>query len=48
MKIKRGPLQGVEGIVEKCEEISKIYLMLDFIGEGVEAEMNGDDLEVID
>ena len=48
VKIKRGSLQGVEGIVEKCEEISKIYLMLDFIGEGVEAEMNGDDLEVID
>ena len=48
VRIKRGPLQGVEGIVEKCETISKIYLMLDFIGQGVETEVNGDDLEVID
>ena len=48
VKIKRGPLQGIEGIVEKCEEVSKICLMLDFIGEGVETEVNGNDLEIVD
>lgn len=47
VKIRSGPMQGVEGVVERRQGICKVYLTLDFIGQGIAATMDADKLEVI-
>lgn len=47
VRVKRGPMQGAEGIVEKRQGETKIILTLSFIGQSVECSINADDLELI-
>jgi hypothetical protein len=47
IKIKNGPLQGIEGWVEKRYGMSTVLLRLDFIGQAAAVKMEATDLELI-
>lgn len=47
VKIRGGPLRGVDGWVEKRYGMSTILLRLDFIGQAAAVKMEADDLELI-
>jgi transcription antitermination factor NusG len=47
VKIKSGPLRGVEGWVEKRHGMSTVLLRLDFISQAAAVKMAADDLELI-
>ncbi|MCK9316237.1 MAG: hypothetical protein M0Q48_08860 [Verrucomicrobia bacterium] len=47
VKIRNGPLKGVEGLVEERVGLCKVCLKLDFIGQGVALQVEADNLEVI-
>jgi transcriptional antiterminator RfaH len=47
VKIKHGPLQGIEGWVEKRHGMSVVLLRLDFIGQAAAVKMEAIDLELI-
>lgn len=47
VKIKHGPLRGVDGWVEKRYGVSTVLLRLDFIGQAAAITMEASDLEMI-
>ncbi len=47
VKIKNGPLRGVEGQVEKRYGMNVVLLRLDFIGQAAAVKMDATDLEMI-
>ncbi len=47
VKIKNGPLQGIEAWVEKRHGMSTVLLRLDFIGQAAAVKMEATDLELI-
>jgi transcription antitermination factor NusG len=47
VKIKNGPLQGIEGWVEKRHGMSTVLLRLDFIGQAAAVKLEATDLELI-
>lgn len=47
VKIKHGPLRGVEGWVEQRHGMSTVLLRLDFIGQAAAVKMDPTDLELI-
>ena len=47
VKIKHGPLRGIEGWVEKRHGMSLVLLRLDFIGQAAAVKMEATDLEPI-
>lgn len=47
VKIKSGPLRGVEGWVEKRYGMSVVLLRLDFIGQAAAVKLDATDLEVV-
>lgn len=47
VKIKHGPLQGVDGWVERRYGMSTVLLRLDFIGQAAAVKMEATDLELI-
>jgi transcription antitermination factor NusG len=47
VKIKNGPLQGIEGWVEKRYGMSTVLLRLDFIGQAAAVKMEATELELI-
>jgi transcriptional antiterminator RfaH len=47
VKIKSGPLRGVEGQVEKRYGMNVVLLRLDFIGQAAAVKMDATDLEMI-
>lgn len=47
VKIKNGPLRGVEGWVEKRYGMSTVLLRLDFISQAAAVKLEADDVELI-
>jgi len=47
VKIKYGPLQGVEAWVEERHGMTTVLLRLDFIGQAAAIRMNADNLELV-
>lgn len=47
VKIRNGPLKGVEGLVEERVGFCKVCLKMDFIGQGVALQVEADNLDVI-
>ena len=47
VKIKYGPLQGIDGWVEKRYGMSTVLLRLDFIGQAAAVKVEATDLELI-
>jgi len=47
VRIKSGPLRGIEGWVESRAKLSDVHLRLDFIGQAVVAKIQADDLELV-
>lgn len=47
VKIKSGPLRGIEGWVEKRYGMSVVLLRLDFIGQAAAVKMEATELEMI-
>jgi hypothetical protein len=47
VKIKQGPLSGMDGWVEKRYGPSTVLLRLDFIGQAAAIKVNATDLEAI-
>lgn len=47
VKIKHGPLRGIEGWVEKRYGMSTVLLRLDFIGQAAAVKVEATDLELI-
>ena len=47
VKIKSGPLRGIEGWVEKRYGMSVVLLRLDFIGQAAAVKMEATDLEMV-
>jgi transcription antitermination factor NusG len=47
VRIKSGPLRGIEAWVESRAKMSDVHLRLDFIGQAVVAKIQADDLELI-
>jgi transcription antitermination factor NusG len=47
VRIKSGPLRGMEAWVESRAKMSDVHLRLDFIGQAVVAKIQADDLELI-
>jgi transcriptional antiterminator RfaH len=45
--IKRGPLRGVEGLVEERYGVNTVLLRLDFIGQAAAVKVEAADLEII-
>jgi transcription antitermination factor NusG len=47
VKIKYGPLQGMEAWVEKRQGMTTVLLRLDFIGQAAAIKVSADDLELV-
>lgn len=47
VKVKHGPLRGIEGWVEKRHGMSTVLIRLDFIGRAAAVKLEADDLELI-
>jgi hypothetical protein len=47
VKIKNGPLRGIEGWVEKRYGMTTVLLRLDFIGQAAAVKLDASDLELI-
>ena len=47
VRIKSGPLQGVDGWVERRYGMSTVLLRLDFIGQAAAVKMEATELEVV-
>ena len=47
VKIKNGPLRGIEGWVEKRHGMTTVLLRLDFIGQAAAVKLDAADLELI-
>ncbi len=47
VKIKNGPLRGIEGWVEKRHGLSTVLIRLDFIGQAAAVKLEAGDLELI-
>lgn len=47
VKVKAGPLRGVEGWVEKRHGMSTVLIRLDFIGQAAAVKLEATDLELI-
>jgi transcription antitermination factor NusG len=47
VKVRSGPLRGVEGWVEKRYGPSTVLLRLDFIGQAAAVKLQADELELI-
>jgi transcription antitermination factor NusG len=47
VRIKSGPLQGVEGLVEKRQKLNVVLLRLDFINQAAAVAMEADMVELI-
>lgn len=47
VRIKSGPLQGIEGWVESRKGMTEVQLRLDFIGQAAAVKMSADMLELI-
>ncbi len=47
VRIKQGPLQGMEAWVETRQGMSTVYLRLDFIGQAAAVELPADHLELV-
>jgi transcription antitermination factor NusG len=47
VKIKSGPLRGVEGWVEKRHGLNTVLLRLDFIGQAAAINIEASDLELV-
>ena len=47
VRIKSGPLQGVEGWVERRKGMVEVMLRLDFIGQAAAVKMDATDLELV-
>jgi transcription antitermination factor NusG len=47
VRIKSGPLRGMEAWVESRAKMSDVHLRLDFIGQAVVAKIQADDLELV-
>jgi transcription antitermination factor NusG len=47
VKIKNGPLRGIEGWVEKRHGMTTVLLRLDFIGQAAAVNLEASDLELI-
>jgi transcription antitermination factor NusG len=47
VKIKTGPLRGVDGWVEKRYGVNTVLLRLDFIGQAAAVKVEASDLEMI-
>ena len=47
VKIKSGPLQGIEGVVEQRYGINTVLLRLDFINQAAAEKVDADKLEQI-
>lgn len=48
VRIKAGPLEGVEGLVEKRQGLTTVLLRLDFINQAAAVKLEADLLELID
>ncbi|MCD6339547.1 MAG: antitermination protein NusG [Verrucomicrobia bacterium] len=48
VRIRSGPLQGLEAWVEDRRGMSEVLLRLDFIGQAAAVRVNADDLELIE
>jgi hypothetical protein len=47
VKVKAGPLRGIEGWVEARYGMTTVLLRLDFIGQAAAVKLQADDLELI-
>jgi transcription antitermination factor NusG len=47
VRIKSGPLQGIEGFVERRSGVTTVLLRLDFINQAAAVELDADSLELI-
>ncbi len=47
VRIKSGPMRGIEAWVESRAKMSDVHLRLDFIGQAVVVKIQADDLELI-
>ena len=47
MKVKAGPLRGIEGWVEARYGMTTVLLRLDFIGQAAAVKLAADELELI-
>ena len=47
VKIKQGPLRGIEGWVESRYGMNTVLLRLDFIGQAAAVKMEAEELELI-
>jgi transcription antitermination factor NusG len=47
VRIKSGPLQGIEGLVETRHGMSTVLLRLDFINQAAAVKIDAEDLELI-
>jgi len=47
VKIKSGPLRGIEGLVEKRYGMTTVLLRLDFINQAAALKLEASDLELI-
>ncbi len=47
VKIKNGPLRGIEGWVEKRSGLTTVFLRLDFISQAAAVKIDASDLELI-
>ena len=49
VRVKTGPMRGLEGVVERVEKKTRVLLRLEFIGDGyIPATISGRDVEIID
>ena len=47
VRIKRGPLEGIEGWVEHRQGLATVFLRLDFINQAAAIKIDAENLEVV-
>jgi transcription antitermination factor NusG len=47
VKIKSGPLRGIEGLVEKRHGMTTVLLRIDFINQAAAVKLDASDLELV-